>query len=885
MPGVEPGWSCYIDVPSSAPVDGSGVVNRWHYLDNASSLASADTDLPTLLCVHGNPTWSYGWRSLLSEGAAAGYRVVAVDQLDMGFSERTGRFRRLTDRVTDLEDFAVAAGITGSIITVGHDWGGVISLGFAHRNRDRLAGLVLTNTAIHHNDAEQIPAPLRAALHPLIHRWGTQHSKAFLSITHSLAQPALPKDVRRAFEAPYQTSARRQGIANFVADIPASPNHPSHAPLKEIAEGIRTLDAPALMLWGPKDPIFSDRYLEDLCRRLPHAAVHRFERASHLVTEDADVAGTLFRWLRAQPGQPGQPGQPEKPENSGKETPDDDGSFTPMWHHLDELAAGATAPGIATADMGADGAIKRSLSWQQLAASVSALAESLHALGVRRGSRISLMVPPGVDLTIVLYACLKLGAVIVVADAGLGVRGMSRAVKSTSPEFLIGISRALIAAKTFSWPGRRISVDPLPKAQRRLLSVETSIAELTAAPTPAQTSGAITPTADPDADAAILFTSGSTGPAKGVVYTHRQLTGMRDTVASTFGLGPGHGLVAGFAPFALLGPALGTTSITPDMDVTAPRTLSAQALADAAGAIDATTVFASPAALQNVLATAPDLTTEGRGALSSVRLLLSAGAPVSERLLTSLQEILPKASLHTPYGMTEALPVSDIDLEHIRSATADVLAGNVAGAGNGVCVGHPVQGVNIVLSPLDHTGTANGPLTSDVQVTGEILVQAPHVKDRYHRLWLTQQDSARNSGWHRTGDVGHFDAKGRLWVEGRIGHVLTTADGVVTPVGIEQALEGLPGITMAAVVGVGPAGTQAAVAVLVTDPPITRAGLAAPEVAAAARSAAKTAGVPLAAVLTVRSLPTDIRHNAKIDRTRVALWAERTLAGGKVQRL
>ncbi len=879
LPGVEPGWSCYIDVPSSSPVDDPDVVNRWHYLDNASSLdnstslASADADLPTLLCVHGNPTWSYGWRSLLAEGAAAGYRVVAVDQLDMGFSERTGKFRRLSDRVTDLEDFTVAAGITGSIITVGHDWGGVISLGFAHRNRDRLAGLVLTNTAIHHNDAEQIPAPLRAALHPLIHRWGTQHSKAFLSITHSLAQPALPADVRRAFEAPYKTSARRHGIANFVADIPASPSHPSHAPLEEIAEGIRTLDVPALMLWGPKDPIFSDRYLEDLCRRLPHAAVHRFERASHLVTEDADVAGTLFRWLRPQP------------EHSGEKSPDAAAHFTPMWHHLDELAAGATAQDIATADMGTDGTIKRSLSWQELAVSVSTLADSLYALGVRRGSRISLMVPPGVDLTIVLYACLKLGAVIVVADAGLGVRGMSRAVKSTSPEFLIGISRALVAAKTFSWPGRRISVDPLPKAQRRLLSVETSIAELTAAsPTSAPSAFSASPL-DPDADAAILFTSGSTGPAKGVVYTHRQLTGMRDTVASTFGLGPGHGLVAGFAPFALLGPALGTTSITPDMDVTAPRTLSAQALADAARAINATTVFASPAALQNVLATAPDLTTEGRDALSSVMLLLSAGAPVSERLLTSVQEILPKASLHTPYGMTEALPVSDIDLEDIRIAAADVLAGNVAGAGNGVCVGSPVQGANIMLSPLDHTGTANGPLTSDVHVTGEILVQAPHVKDRYHRLWLTQQDSARNSGWHRTGDVGHFDAKHRLWVEGRIGHVLTTADGVVTPVGVEQALEGLPEVTMAAVVGVGPAGTQAAVAVLVTNPQTRRAGLAGPEIANAARSVAEMAGVPLAAVLTVRSLPTDIRHNAKIDRTGVALWAERTLAGGKVPRL
>ncbi len=880
LPGVEPGWSSYLDVPSTAHVDAPGAVNRWHYLDNIDSLpgGSADPDKPTLLCVHGNPTWSYLWRSLLTAGAAAGYRVVAVDQLDMGFSSRTGVFRRLADRVTDLEDFVTAAGISGQIITVGHDWGGVVSMGFAHRNRDRLAGMVLTNTAIHHDDAEAIPAPLRAALHPLVHRWGTQHTKAFLSITHRLASPSLTPEVRRAFEAPYRDSARRAGIANFVADIPASPEHPSHAPLEEIAEGIRSLDVPALMLWGPRDPIFSDRYLEDLCRRLPHAAVHRFERASHLVTEDADVAGTLFRWL----GQ--QADQPVDPETGHTETADN-GAFTPMWQLLDELAAGDTAQDAATADMGENGQIKRALSWQELAASVDTLADSLHALGVRRGNRISLMVPPGVDLTVVLYACLKLGAVIVVADAGLGVRGMSRAVKSTSPDFLIGINRALVAAKGLGWPGRRISVEPLPTAQRRLLSIETSIAELLTATPSRGIAADATSAMDPDADAAILFTSGSTGPAKGVVYTHRQLTGMRDTVASTFGLKPGHGLVAGFAPFALLGPALGTTSITPDMDVTAPRTLSAQALADAARAINATVVFASPAALQNVLATEQALTPEGREALSSVTLLLSAGAPVPERLLTALQNILPKASLHTPYGMTEALPVSDIDLEQIRAASADVLAGTVAGAGNGVCVGQPVQGAKIVLSPLNDAGAATGDLTTDPQVTGEILVRAPHVKDRYHRLWLTQQDSARDTGWHRTGDVGHFDAKGRLWVEGRLGHVLATADGVITPVGVEQALEGLEDVTMAAVVGVGPVGTQAVVAVLVTDPPSRQAGLASTARAAAARSAAESAGTSLAAVLTVPALPTDIRHNAKIDRTRVALWAERVLAGGRIPKL
>jgi acyl-CoA synthetase (AMP-forming)/AMP-acid ligase II len=495
---------------------------------------------------------------------------------------------------------------------------------------------------------------------------------------------------------------------------------------------------------------------------------------------------------------------------------------------------------------------------------------------------MSLMVPPGVDLTVVLYACLRLGAVVVVADAGLGTRGLSRAVKGATPDFLIGIDKALAAASVLGWPGRRISVRDLPAAGRRLLAVETSLAALArrgkipagTAPPPQDP--------DPDAPAAVLFTSGSTGPAKGVLYTQRQLAAMRDTVSATLGIRPGARLVAGFAPFALLGPALGAVSVTPAMDVTAPRTLTARALADAAAAIDATVVFASPAALRNVLATRDGLSQSGHQGLRRVELLLSAGAPVAESLLADVQRLLPAASLHTPYGMTEALPVTDINLEQIRAAAADAAAGTVAGAGNGVCVGRPVHGARVAVIPLVADGTApgNDPVT-EAGVTGEILVGAPHVKEAYDKLWLTQRESIRTAGWHRTGDVGHFDAAGRLWVEGRLAHVVTAPGSVVTPVGAEQAIERLDGVGLAAVVGVGPSGTQAVVAVVETVPRARRAGPASPQLAARVREAARKAGVSVSAVLVVCAQPTDIRHNAKIDRSRLSRWASAVLAGGR----
>jgi acyl-CoA synthetase (AMP-forming)/AMP-acid ligase II len=269
-------------------------------------------------------------------------------------------------------------------------------------------------------------------------------------------------------------------------------------------------------------------------------------------------------------------------------------------------------------------------------------------------------------------------------------------------------------------------------------------------------------------------------------------------------------------------------------------------------------------------------------ALENVQTLLSAGAPVPESLLAEVQQLTPQASLHTPYGMTEALPVTDISFEQIRAAGADAAAGTVLGAGNGVCVGMPVHGARLAIAPLAADGTASGDHRGNqANVTGEILVSAPHVKEAYDRLWLTQRQSAGLAGWHRTGDVGHFDAAGRLWVEGRLAHVVTTPGTVVTPVGAEQSIERLDDVRMAAIAGVGPSGTQAVVAVVETVPPVSKAGPAAPQLAGRVRQAASDAGVDVSAVLVVPAQPTDIRHNAKIDRTRLARWASRVLAGGR----
>ncbi|MXG92091.1 alpha/beta fold hydrolase [Nocardioides flavescens] len=854
LPGLDLAWSRVVTA-----ADSEGVERTWHLLDNGAEPVHG-----TVLCVHGNPTWSYLWRHVLAH-APDGWRVVAPDQLGMGYSERLRDdepARTVAQRVADLGALTDALGIDGPVVTVGHDWGGMISLGWALEHQDQLRAVVVGNTAVAQPQGDFGPPLIRLAHLPGVRPLGCELTPIFVRATTALSRPALPREVRDAFAAPYADRRRRRSVGDFVADIPFSPGHPSHDVVYSYAERLQQLEVPALLLWGPRDPVFGEVYLRDLQERLPQAQVHRFEGASHLVTEDApESAEAVAAWLRDldTPGaEPPTRSSTRGPKHRATEHAVDPGAWTP-WA---ELEARADDPSPVLTVAGHD-----SVSWGALARRVAELAAGFAAAGVRRGDRVGLLVEPSSDLVSVVYALWRAGAVVVVVDKGLGLAGMRRALRGSRLQHVVAGGPGLAAARAMGLPGTLVSVRPVSPLTRRALRVAHDLDGLAAlgrrSPAPAAPG--------PEDDCAVLFTSGATGPAKGVVYRHRHFAAQVALVRRTYDLGPDDRFVAAFAPFALLGPALGLASAVPDVDVTAPDRLTAPLLADAVASVDARVVFASPAALRRVVATRDELTDAQRASLGSVRLLMSAGAPVPVALLRALRDVLPAASLHTPYGMTEALPVTDVSLEQIEAA----------GEGDGVCVGRPVDGVEVALAPLDGSGEpATGPGT-----TGEILVRGDHVRDRYDARWLTQRAASRPEGWHRTGDVGHLDDAGRLWVEGRRGHVVTTADGVVTPVGVEQRVESLDEVGSAAAVGVGPAGTQVLAVVVVlagataTKPsPRGPLGLrvAGPDLTSAVR---RVAGASVAAVLTADRLPLDVRHASKVDRTEVARQASALLDG------
>ena len=821
--GVPPDWSSVVEVPSH-----DGATYSWHVLQRPGTSDNA----PVVLCLHGNPTWSFLWSRLFHE-LKSDVRLIAPDHLAMGYSQNTGP-RTYETRVKDIEDLLRALNISEPVWIVAQDWGGALAMGYAVAHPNSVAGLLLSNTGIAIPHGRRAPLLIKISAASGLHQFITQRTPLFVKGTPLLPGHTLSKVQRKALAAPYKNAHARQGVAGFVAEVPFNEQHHNHSVLDRVAEQLPQLNIPVRLIWGSKDPVFNDDFADDLLHRFRNVALHRIAQAGHLAVLETSIAlfvedamkDTLVQKLPAL-----SLGEPE-----------------PLWGRLEQADR---AHELAVHDATA----QESVTFGEFSARVATFAQELHRQGVQRGQRIAVLVPPSVDLIAVVYAAWRIGAITVIADRGLGLRGLGNAVRSARVQHVVGPQKALLAARALRCTPHStfIALGELQGAKKL-----ESLAEL------------YTPQPQPQDLAAVLFTSGATGPAKGVRYTHQQLCAQRDALQELYGITQTDRFVAAFAPFALYGPALGICTGLANMDVTAPRTLTAEALNEACESIQATMVFASPAALANVLATAPAVNTN---ALSKVRLVMSAGAPVPIETLRAMKAVCPQAELHTPYGMTELLPLADISL-----AVREDIGSDQHGSG-GVCVGMAVNGCDVVIA-TPGAGHEVAPLPAGV--TGEILASAPWMSDGYDRLWHTQLaarparlGAART--WHRTGDVGHLDTAGNIWVEGRVVHVIHAVEGAVTPVPLEIAAEEVSEVLRAAVVGVGPHGVAQVVVVVETTN--DNEGEASPELTAKVRLA--VAPQKIAAVWVVKELPVDIRHNAKIDRTALAKKMNRLLSGAR----
>jgi acyl-CoA synthetase (AMP-forming)/AMP-acid ligase II len=374
----------------------------------------------------------------------------------------------------------------------------------------------------------------------------------------------------------------------------------------------------------------------------------------------------------------------------------------------------------------------------------------------------------------------------------------------------------------------------------------------------------------------VAFTSGSTGIPKGVVFTHglikAQIALLRDVVGYTAG-----GIdLPGLYVFALYDPALGVTAVIPDMDPSKTAEVNPATVVESIQTHGVTSSFGSP----TIWARVARHCREHEIRLRSLKRISMFGAPVSPDLIAQYGDILEGGEVYTPYGATEALPVTMIEGREILDQTAALTA-----AGRGTCVGRPIAGntvriIRIVEEPIPEWDEAL--VLPDGEV-GEVAVKGPVVTRTYlHRPVQTAAAKIRQGDevWHRMGDLGYFDPEGRLWFCGRKGHRVETAEGLLLPVQCEAIFNQHPDVARSAVVGVGPRDQQRPVLIVEPRPgawPATKAARRAFRAELLALGAAHEVTRPIRDVLYHRDLPVDVRHNAKIQRERLVPWAERRL--------
>ncbi|HTU18726.1 MAG TPA: fatty acid CoA ligase family protein, partial [Gemmataceae bacterium] len=490
-----------------------------------------------------------------------------------------------------------------------------------------------------------------------------------------------------------------------------------------------------------------------------------------------------------------------------------------------------------------------------------------------RGTRTVLMVTPSLEFFALTFALFKVGSIIVLIDPGMGTKDLGVCLGEARPEAFVGIPKAHLARVLLGWGrdsvrvcvtvGRRFGWGGWTLDQVRHLGSDSAMSSF------ANTLS--------DDMAAILFTSGSTGVAKGVVYTHGIFAAQVKALQRLYGIEPGEIDLPTFPLFGLFGPALGMTSIIPEMDATRPAHVDPRKILDAIRFFGVTNLFGSPALIQRVGRYAA-----ARGVrLPTLRRVISAGAPVPWQAIQRFGALLADgAQVHTPYGATESLPVCSIGSEEILRETYLRTA-----EGAGVCVGHPVEGMTVRIIRI---GEEPIPIWRDdlelpAGEIGEIVVRGPVVTASY---WNRPDSTAlakiadpiHGGFYHRMGDVGYLDVSGRLWFCGRKSQRVITANGTLFTIPCEGVFNAHPAVYRSALVGVTRNGIPSPVLCVEREKETTSPDdeqLRRELLALAARHPQTHA---IQTILFHPSFPVDIRHNAKIFREKLAVWAAEQLS-------
>ncbi|MEQ8278040.1 MAG: fatty acid CoA ligase family protein [Deltaproteobacteria bacterium] len=512
------------------------------------------------------------------------------------------------------------------------------------------------------------------------------------------------------------------------------------------------------------------------------------------------------------------------------------------------------------------------LTFDQLERTIDTYAHGLVNLGLQPGMRTLLMVKPSLEFFGLTFALFRVGAVPVMIDPAMGKTNVLGAISEVEPEAFVAIPRGHVArtlyGKAFSSVKLNVTVG------KRLFWGGHTLQDVVAA---GEGHGRFETAATKSEDlAAILFTSGSTGAPKGVLYTHGIFDAQVQIFEDDFGIEPGEVDLSAFPLFSLFSAALGVTVLVPDMDATKPAFVDGAKIVEAVRDQGVTYAFGSPAFWHRVAGycEANDIQ------LSSLRRVLMAGAPAAPDLLERLTKIIPEsADIFTPYGATECLPIT-------LPSGRDILARGVAehtAQGKGTFVSKPIANSQLAIIEIDDEPIKrfDDAKVLPANTIGEITVKSRVTTQGYFRR---ERDDAKSKMqgndrlWHRMGDLGYLDDEGNLWFCGRKAHRVQTMDGTLFTVCCEAIFNQHPRVYRTALVGLGAPGAQRPVIIVECHPDQRPQGAAQEEALKKellALGAANDLTKSIEDLLFHPSFPVDARHNAKIRREDLTEWAKK----------
>ena len=500
-----------------------------------------------------------------------------------------------------------------------------------------------------------------------------------------------------------------------------------------------------------------------------------------------------------------------------------------------------------------------------------AIARGLLLWGVKPGMRIAMLVPFGAKFIRVAFALLKAGAVVILVDPGIGRRNLIASLSAAEPDGFIGIplAQGIVRLLRYRFPKAAWNVT----IGRRYFWGGKTLEQVVAL---GRESNLPLPTVDNATAAAIIFTTGSTGPPKGVAYTHGTFNAQVDLIRDRYEIRPGTRDLACFPLFGLFDNVMGVTTIIPDMDATKPAAVNPRRIHEAITQWEIDQAFGSPALWHRVVSWCEETNTT----FPTLRRVLSAGAPVPASTLARLRAIVnPEANIMTPYGATEALPIASIESRQVIAQT-----GPAAAKGRGVCVGTRFDSVQWRVIEIDDGAIESIDQTKELArgKIGELMVTGPMVTKQY--VVRVDQNALHkvvdgDQVWHRMGDVGYLDEDDQFWFCGRKAHRVIQGGKTWFTIPCEAIFNGHEAIYRSALVGLGERGNQSPVMIVEPHPKRRPTTLAASKELVQELRDLAVRNPLTRRIEDIRihpgTLPVDIRHNSKIFRERLAEEIER----------